>query len=71
MVSFKNSIIIMTSNLGSADILEAGDNREAMRALVMNAVGAGGFLHKAAGGPATCLCFLPSGRAVMGRPCAH
>ncbi|KAF5836580.1 P-loop containing nucleoside triphosphate hydrolase protein [Dunaliella salina] len=36
-VSFKNTIIIMTSNLGSDLILEAGDNREMMRAMVMAA----------------------------------
>lgn len=39
MVSFKNTIIIMTSNLGSGDILDAEGNREAMRNMVMSAVG--------------------------------
>lgn len=38
MVSFKNTIIIMTSNLGSDMILEADGNREMMRQYVMAAV---------------------------------
>lgn len=37
-VSFKNALIILTSNLGSAAILEAGGNREAARDAVMAAV---------------------------------
>ena len=37
-VSFKNTIIIMTSNLGSAAILDAGTNQEAAREAVMAAV---------------------------------
>mmetsp|Transcript_1435 Transcript_1435/g.3464 ORF Transcript_1435/g.3464 Transcript_1435/m.3464 type:complete len:965 (+) Transcript_1435:124-3018(+) len=36
-VSFKNTIIIMTSNLGSDLILEADGNREMMRSMVMAA----------------------------------
>jgi len=38
VVSFKNTIIIMTSNLGSDMILEADGNREMMRNYVMAAV---------------------------------
>jgi ATP-dependent Clp protease ATP-binding subunit ClpA len=42
-VSFKNTIIILTSNLGSSAILETGADREYMREMVMEAVsGLGG-----------------------------
>ena len=38
-MSFKNSIIIMTSNLGSTFILDMGqDNAEAVKDMVMNTV---------------------------------
>ena len=38
-VSFKNTIIIMTSNLGSSFILEMGQsNSEAVKDMVMNTV---------------------------------
>ena len=40
VVSFKNCVIIMTSNLGSADVFEhlPSDSREALQARVMDAV---------------------------------
>jgi ATP-dependent Clp protease ATP-binding subunit ClpB len=38
VVSFKNAIIIMTSNLGSSDILDMGGNRDAIREVVMSTV---------------------------------
>jgi ATP-dependent Clp protease ATP-binding subunit ClpB len=37
-VDFKNTVIVMTSNLGSAQIQELVDDREAQRAAVMDAV---------------------------------
>ncbi|MEO7934377.1 MAG: ATP-dependent chaperone ClpB [Chthoniobacterales bacterium] len=37
-VDFKNAVIIMTSNIGSQFILEAGDNAEQREALVMEAL---------------------------------
>ncbi len=37
-VDFKNSVIIMTSNIGSQYILDAGDNAEQREALVMEAL---------------------------------
>ena len=39
-VDFKNTVIVMTSNLGSAQIQELVGDREAQRAAVMDAVGA-------------------------------
>lgn len=50
VVSFKNAIIIMTSNLGSGAILEAAGNKEAMRGMVMSAVGGGGRGSRWGGG---------------------
>jgi len=40
VVDFKNTVIVMTSNLGSSDVRELGDNPldEEVRAVVMNAV---------------------------------
>ena len=40
VVDFKNTVIVMTSNLGSSDVRELGDNplEEEVRAVVMNAV---------------------------------
>lgn len=38
VVSFKNTIIIMTSNLGSASVLEALDDKATARDMVMMAV---------------------------------
>jgi ATP-dependent Clp protease ATP-binding subunit ClpB len=38
-VDFKNTVIVMTSNLGSAQIQELAGDREAQRAAVMDAVG--------------------------------
>ena len=40
VVDFKNAVIVMTSNLGSSDVRELGDNPldEEVRAVVMNAV---------------------------------
>jgi ATP-dependent Clp protease ATP-binding subunit ClpB len=38
-VDFKNTVIVMTSNLGSAQIQELVGDREAQRAAVMDAVG--------------------------------
>ena len=35
-VDFKNTVIIMTSNIGSREILEYSDNEKAMRTAVMN-----------------------------------
>ncbi|WP_430309306.1 ATP-dependent chaperone ClpB [Pseudomonas sp. PONIH3] len=39
-VDFRNTVIVMTSNLGSAQIQELAGDREAQRAAVMDAVGA-------------------------------
>ncbi|BAP41704.1 ATP-dependent chaperone ClpB [Pseudomonas sp. 21LCFQ02] len=39
-VDFRNTVIVMTSNLGSAQIQELSGDREAQRAAVMDAVGA-------------------------------
>nr|MBP8203602.1 AAA family ATPase [Pseudomonas sp.] len=38
-VDFKNTVVVMTSNLGSAQIQELVGDREAQRAAVMDAVG--------------------------------
>ncbi|MFU1923031.1 AAA family ATPase, partial [Klebsiella pneumoniae] len=39
-VDFRNTVVVMTSNLGSAQIQELAGDREAQRAAVMDAVNA-------------------------------